>query len=128
MSAKGCAFRYFSDARGVGGHLGLGRRLHDLHDRREVGELGGIAGADEEVGGQRHIAGLGEPAADVLDPLVDAEDLGVDEDHRVAAALGGSGEVAGDLAVAGVDLDRRRHQATPSVVIGSASAEKAATA
>ena len=41
---------------------------------------------------------------------------------------GGPGEVAGDLAVGGLDFDGLGDQACVSVVIGSASARKAATA
>ena len=60
------------------GHLGddLGDDLLDVLDLRDV-PLPGV-----QLGGDGQVAELGEPAADVLDVLVDAEDLLHDEDDR----------------------------------------------
>ncbi|KAG1393354.1 hypothetical protein G6F59_014383 [Rhizopus arrhizus] len=84
----------------VGEHL-LVRHLADQVGD-ELGDVGidrGIALALVEVGGHRQVAGLGDPAADVLDVLVHAEDLLHDQhDGQVAAAFR-RGVIGGDGAI-----------------------------
>ncbi len=70
----------------------------------KAAELRDVALAGVHLGGDGEVAELGEPAADVLDVLVDAEDLLDDEDHGQVRAAGRHGAVGGDLAVGDGDL------------------------
>ena len=68
-------------------------------------ELRDVALPGVHLGRDGEVAELGEPAADVLDVLVDAEDLLDDQDDRERPALGRHRPVGGDLAVRDRDLD-----------------------
>jgi hypothetical protein len=65
----------------VGAHLRVGHARDDLLDRLHLAELGHVTLTVEELGGDRIVAGLREPPADVLDVLVDSEDLLHHQDH-----------------------------------------------
>ena len=67
-------------------------------------DLGDVALPSVQLGRDGQVAELGEPAADVLDVLVDAEDLLDDQDDRERSAVGRHGPVGGDLAVGDRDL------------------------
>ena len=57
-------------------------------DLLDVGHLRKVGDARVDLGRDRHVAQLGEAAADVLDVFVDAEDLLVHQDDREVGALG----------------------------------------
>lgn len=84
----------------VGHHLRVGDFRNDAgHDLADVGHLRDVAFAGVQGGGDGEVAALGEPAADVLDVLVDAEYLLHDQHDRVLPARRGPGVAAGDVAV-----------------------------
>ena len=78
---------------------------HLADDLLDVGHLREVGDAGVDLGRDRHVALLGEATAGVLDVFVDAEDLLVHQDDREMAALGGAGEIGGQIAV----LDRDLH-------------------
>ena len=100
----------------VAQHLGVGRRHHNLHHRAHVGQRCGVAGADEEGWGDRHITQLGQPPADVADVLVHPEHFR-DHDHRWEGRASRGlrpCQIGRDLAVGG--LDHHRLNAQPHLV------------
>jgi hypothetical protein len=68
-------------------------------------EVGDVAFALVEVGGDGEIAAFCEPAAEVFDVLVDAEDFLDDDDGGEGNARCGLGAVGGDTQITGWDLD-----------------------
>ena len=67
----------------VGHHLGVGHFGDDFGENLpEFGELRDVPLARIKLRGDGKVPQLGQPAADVLDVLVNAEDLLHDEDHR----------------------------------------------
>jgi hypothetical protein len=87
----------------VGHHLGVRHLRDDLDDLVHL-QLRHVAVAGVQLGGDREVAELGEPAADVLDVLVDAEDLLHDEHGRERPAFVRGGPVGRDGAVLDGDL------------------------
>ena len=79
-----------------------------------------VALAGVQLGGDGQVAELGEPAADVLDVLVDAEDFLHDQHDRERPALRRHRPVGGHLAVLDGDLDFAGLRPFVSVVIVSA--------
>ena len=71
----------------------------------EVLQLRDVPLSGIHLGGDGEVAELGEPPADVLDVLVDAEDLLDDQDGRERPPFGGHRPVGGDGSVGHRDLD-----------------------
>lgn len=90
----------------VGHQLGVGLLGDDGGDLGAVGGLREVADTGVDLGCDREVAELGEAAANVLNVVIDAEDLLVDQDDREVGALGGAGIVGGKLAVLHRDLRR----------------------
>ena len=80
-------------------------------------DLRDVALAGVELGRDGQVAELGEPAAEVLDVLVDAEDLLHHQDDRERPPARGHRPVGGDLAVGDRDLDLAGLEPVVSVVI-----------
>src|SRR3546814_3877155 len=84
---------------GIGGvdvlqHLLVGRLGHDGADQLlEIGDLGRVTMAGEQVGRDGMIARLGEAAAQVAYPFMHAEYLMHDDDDRRGLGGGGPGEI-----------------------------------
>ena len=77
-------------------HLLVGNLGDDLgDDLTNVLDLRDVPLPRIELGGDRQVAQLGEPPANVFDVLVDAEDLLHDQDDRERPALVGHARYAG---------------------------------
>ncbi len=71
-------------------HLGIGDLRHDFgNDLLKISDLGHVALARVELGGDGQIAELGQPAAEVLDMFMDPEDFLHDEDDGKRPAAQG---------------------------------------
>ena len=83
-------------------HLGVGGLAHDVgKDGGHVGELGWIALAMKELRCHRKVALLGEPAADILDVLMHAENFMHDHHRGQAFFTRRLGHVGGNRACLG---------------------------
>jgi hypothetical protein len=83
----------------------------DLHDRGHIGDGRRIGDAHEEGRGDGDVAQLGQATADVLDIVVNAEDLGGDDDGGELAARLGPGEIGRQGEIRRREADRLDDQA-----------------
>lgn len=87
-------------------HLIVGHLGDDGVDQSlDVADPGGVALTEIKVWRDGVIAGVGQPANDVLNPRMDAENLLHHEDDRPRSAVGRSGAVGGDSAAVHRDVD-----------------------